>query len=71
MAVVFEKKITVDGEDYQLLSDVCELARRRIEDERKSRPHGVAVTNPDDCYVDEYSWRQVQQIDQFLERVWQ
>jgi len=70
MAVVVEKKITVDGEDYQLLSDICELARRRIANEIKSKPRHT-ITDPDCCYLDEYSLRQVQQIEQFLERVWQ
>ena len=53
-----EVKVIIEGEDYQLISNALELARRRI-DENKSG-----------LMVDEFHVRDIQAIKEAMDRFW-
>ena len=54
-------KITIDGDDFRVLSDICELTRRYMSKARNCQMHGP---------IDEYDAKQTQEIQELMDKIW-
>lgn len=63
MGIRIQKTVTIDGHEYQLISDALELARRYISEK--------AVNNHDGSKsVGEYTSMQLIEIEKAMDRYW-
>ena len=65
MGIKVEKTFFIDGRHSELLSTACELARRYIAKNKGTRGSGKQ------CYVDEYSENEINEVDLFLGEIWE
>ena len=67
MSIITQRRVIIDGEDYQLLSSALELARRYIE--KKRRP--LNRPSPDFEGVDEFDAKELIAIQEAMDRYWE
>ena len=68
MAIEVEKKFLIDGREAEVLSRVCELARRYIRDNLT----GSVYQNGErkDLCLDEYSVEEVYEAEELMRDIW-
>ena len=70
MGITINKQVsvTIDGKDYDILSNILELAKRRI---RESNISCSCTTSKRDLFaVDDFSFQEVNEMTRVMDRIW-
>ena len=70
MGITINKQVsvTIDGKDYDILSNILELARRRIRESEISCSYTTSKRDP--FAVDEFSLQEVNEMTRAMDKIW-
>ena len=69
MSLEVKKTFTISNKDAEVLSTICELARRYISKEKSQKP--IQLIERKDLYVDEYSYEEIAAVQDFSTAIWE